>query len=520
MARRRKKPDRSQPTAQAAPEPRAPNARSSPLEQPRAPATDAVRRTRAHLAEVERLAQIGSWEWDIVHDAVTWSVELCRMLGVAVAADATLAEALDLVHPEDRTRLRETIERAYHEHASYRCEHQIVRRSDGALRTIQSRGEVVCDEHGQPVRMVGTAQDVTERNQVQGALAQYVALIVESEDAIITKSLTGTILSWNPGAERLYGYSAAEIEGHPIAVLFPPERLDEWQEILRRVGGGEHIEHYETVRVRRDGTRIDVSVSVSPVKDGQGKVVGATSIGRDISERRRAAEALALSEAQLRAFAGRLRSARESERTHIAREIHDELGQALTALKMDLFSLKQSVPEPLRHPLRRKTDQMAGLIDQMVDKVRTLATELRPAVLDSLGLSAAVEWAVRQFAQRTGIECTFDLPPQPVRIDSERSTDVFRILQEALTNVVRHARATHVDVHLRATPEELVLEVHDNGRGIRDREIDDPRAFGLVGMRERVLPWGGEVGVRTVPQGGTSVTVCIPLGQGAPGPAA
>src|SRR5205814_7531621 len=122
---------------------------------------------------------------------------------------------------------RETIERAYHEHASYRCEHQIVRRSDGALRTIQSRGEVVCDEHGQPIRMVGTAQDVTERNQVQGALAQYVALVVESEDAIITKSLNGTILTWNPGAERLYGYTAEEMEGQPIAALFPPDQHDE-----------------------------------------------------------------------------------------------------------------------------------------------------------------------------------------------------------------------------------------------------------------------------------------------------
>jgi len=424
---------------------------------------------------------------------------------------------LELVHPEDRVRLRETIDRAYHDHGSYMCEHRMVRRSDGAVRSIQSRGEVLCDKHGQPIRIVGTAQDVTERKQVQDALAQYVALIVGSEDAIVTKTLNGTILSWNPGAERLYGYAAEEIEGHPISVLFPPDRHDEWRAVIDRVGRGDHVEHLETVRLRRDGSRVDVSLSISPVKDGQGNVIGATSIARDLSERRRAAEALALSEAQLRAFAARLRSARESERTQIAREIHDELGQALTALKMDLFSLKQSVPEPLRHPLRRKTDQMAGLIDQMVDKVRTLATELRPAVLDSLGLSAAIDWAGRQFAERTGIECTLDLPPHPVLIDSERSTDVFRILQEALTNVVRHARATRVDVHLRTTPEELVLEVHDNGRGISDREVDDPRAFGLVGMRERVLQWGGEVGVRAVPQGGTSVTVCIPLGHGRPG---
>ena len=521
MAGRKKKPDRSQTTARRTTEPRATSARPAPPEHHRGPGTDDVPRTLAHLAQVERLAHIGSWEWDVARNVVSWSAELCRMLGVEPhLPDAALAGALELVHPEDRARVRETVERAYRDCASYVCEHRIVRRSDGAVRTVHSRGEIVCDGQGQPVRMFGTAQDVTERKQVEETLARYVALIVGSEDAIITKTLNGTILSWNPGAERLYGYSAEEIEGHPISVLLPPDRYDEWRAIMNRVERGDHIEHLETVRLRRDGSRVEVSVSFSPVKDAQGNVIGATSIGRDISERRRAAEALALSEAQLRAFAARLRSARESERTHIAREIHDELGQALTALKMDLFSLKQSVPEPLRHPLRRKTDQMAGLIDQMVDKVRTLATELRPAVLDSLGLSAAIDWAARQFAQRTGIECTLDLPLHPVRIDSERSTDVFRILQEALTNVVRHARATRVHVHLRATPEELVLEVHDNGRGISERAIDDPRAFGLLGMRERVLPWGGEVGVRAAPQGGTSVTVCIPLGHGGPGSAA
>jgi len=413
LARRRNKPDPSHTPAHPSREPRRKGARPTPRQQQAVPRSDDVRRRLAHLAEVERLAQIGSWEWDIANDRVTWSAELYRILGVAEELEATLAGALELAHPDDRARLRETIERAHRDRMPYECEHRIVRRSDGAVRVVRSRGMVVCDREGRPLRMYGTAQDVTERRQVE-----------------------------------------------------------------------------------------------------------ATSTARFMSERRRAADAVAQSEAQLRAFAGKLRSARESERTHIAREIHDELGQALTALKMDLFSLRQSVPEPLRDPLLRKTDQMASLIDQMVDKVRTLASELRPAVLDNLGLSAAVEWAVRQFAQRTGIECALDLPRESLRIDSDRSTDVFRILQEALTNVARHARATRVDVHLRATPGELVLEVHDNGRGISDREIDDPGAFGLLGMRERVLPWGGEVGVRASPQGGTSVTVCIPMHHDTPGAAA
>ena len=348
----------------------------------------------------------------------------------------------------------------------------------------------------------------------------HAAVIESSDDAIITKTLTGTILSWNPGAERLYGYCAEEVEGHPISILFPTDRRDEWQQILERVGRGEHIEHHETIRLRRDGSRVDVSVSVSPIKDPSGQVIGASSVARDITERRHVAETLARSRSQLRAFAGRLRSARETERAQIAREIHDELGQALTALKMDLFSFKDSVPAPLREPLRAKTEGMAALIDQMVDKVRTLATDLRPAVLDNLGLVAAVEWAVHQFARRTGIRCSLDLPPDPVPLDVERSTDIFRILQEALTNIARHAGATQVDVHLRATSGEVVFEVHDNGRGITERELEDARSFGLLGIRERALSCGGEVGVGAAPQGGTSVTVCIPLGHRWPGAAA
>ena len=178
---------------------------------------------------------------------------------------------------------------------------------------------------------------------------------------------------------------------------------------------------------------------------------------------------------------------------------------------MDVFSLRNGLPASARERLEPETMEMAVLIDAMIDKVRTLAAELRPAVLDSLGLAAAVDWAVRQFARRTGIRCELDLPTEPLEIDADRSIDVFRILQEALANVARHAEASRVHVHLRATPGELVLEVHDNGRGISPSEIDSVASFGLLGMRERALVWGGEIGIRAVPQGGTCAIVRIPL---------
>jgi signal transduction histidine kinase len=322
-------------------------------------------------------------------------------------------------------------------------------------------------------------------------------------------------------------------------MLLTPERGAVWDTVMERIGRAELPEPFDTVCVRKDGVQIDVAWSVSPRTDRHGRLVGASAFGHDITaykrtaadlrsalaqltesqitEQKLAVDALARSRAQLRDFAGRLRAASEKERSFIAREIHDELGQALTALKMDVFSLQSGLPVSARAQVEPQTREMAALIDVMIDKVRTLAAELRPAVLDNLGLAAAVEWAVQQFARRTGIRCELDLPAEQPQIDADRSIDVFRILQEALANVARHAEASSVAVHLRVTPGELVLEVHDNGRGIRPNEIESAAAFGLLGMRERALLWGGEIGIRAVPQGGTCAIVCIPLGHDASG---
>jgi two-component system sensor histidine kinase UhpB len=370
---------------------------------------------------------------------------------------------------------------------------------------------------------------ITPHSPTDDRNAQFWNIVDSAHDALLTSALDGTIVTWNSGAQRLCGYGAAEAVGRPVTMLLTPERGVEWDAVIARIGRAELPEPFDTVCVRKDGVQVDVSWSVSPLTDRHGKLVGASALGHDITAHKRTAadlrSALAQltesqiteqnSRAQLRDFAGRLRAASEKERSFIAREIHDELGQALTALKMDVFSLRSGLPVSARAQVEPQTREMADLIDVMIDKVRTLAAELRPAVLDNLGLAAAVEWAVQQFARRTGIRCELDLPADPPTIDADRSIDVFRILQEALANVARHAEASSVEVCLRVTPGELVLEVHDNGRGIRPNEIESAAAFGLLGMRERALLWGGEIGIRAVPQGGTCAIVCIPLAHGA-----
>jgi len=217
-------------------------------------------------------------------------------------------------------------------------------------------------------------------------------------------------------------------------------------------------------------------------------------------------ERLKESEDKLRRLAAHLISVREEERAHIAREIHDELGQVLTGIKMEVGWLAKRLHEP---QLLEKTESMSRLIDSSVQTVRKIATGLRPEMLDDMGLIAAVAWQAKEFQKRTGIRCRTKLPPE-TKMDLDISTTVFRIFQEILTNVARHARATRIDIELELTDEALRLEVTDNGVGIPDSDLNGRKSLGLLGMRERALLFGGEVSISGTPGQGTRVSVSIP----------
>jgi signal transduction histidine kinase len=214
--------------------------------------------------------------------------------------------------------------------------------------------------------------------------------------------------------------------------------------------------------------------------------------------------------ADLRALAARVQSVQEEEQRRIARDIHDELGQALTALKMDLSWLTSRLPAE-NPALLEKTRAMAGQIDGMVHTVRDLAARLRPEALDELGLPAAIKWQAREFQLRAGIRCNVSVPPEEVLLDQERATAVFRIFQELLTNVARHAAATKVDIVLRQVDGNLLLEVSDDGRGIGESAIRSPSSLGLLGMRERAAPFGGRLELSPRRGKGTSARVLIPV---------
>lgn len=232
-------------------------------------------------------------------------------------------------------------------------------------------------------------------------------------------------------------------------------------------------------------------------------------------ERRRAEEQLQQSQDRLRNLTARLESVQEEERTRIAREVHDELGQALTAVKLELSRLRDQLPQaPLS--LVDTLQSIYALVDTTIQSVRRIATELRPVVLDQLGLVPAIEWQAREFQSRTAIQCTLDIYLRSVSLSQAGSTAMFRIFQEILTNVARHARASAVNINLQEQAGALVLEVRDNGRGVTDAELSNPKSLGLVGMRERALLLGGETTIKGTPGKGTTVKVRIPLDERRP----
>lgn len=232
-------------------------------------------------------------------------------------------------------------------------------------------------------------------------------------------------------------------------------------------------------------------------------------------ERHRAEDKLRRSHEQLRALTGYLQYVREEERSRIAREVHDELGQNLTGLKLDLSYLAGRLRGTAR-TLLPKIKEMSAQVDATIQNVRRIATELRPAVLDSLGLVAAIEWQANEFQNRTGIRCEVKIDLKEAIWDQNFSTVCFRIFQETLTNIIRHAQATRVDVRLAESDGQLVLTVRDNGRGISEKEIVNTRSIGLIGMKERAAQVGGEVFFFGLPGRGTTVTMRVPLPNSVP----
>lgn len=340
-------------------------------------------------------------------------------------------------------------------------------------------------------------------------------IIGSAMDAIITVDETGHIVLFNPSAEKMFRCTQAEALGASLERFIPERHRAAHAGHMREFGatgissrsmGG----RLDIAARRADGEEFPADISISQLEAGGHKLY--TAMLRDVTLRKAAEDELRESHQQLRELSASLQSVREEERTRLARELHDELGQHLTGLKMDLSWLESRLRDG-QPALLTKTDGMKRLIDATVLSMRRIAAELRPSILDDLGLAAALEWLAQEFSQRSGVEVKLDLDDggcSDGTVDEARATALFRIVQESLTNVARHAGASQVRISLKQADGQLLLEVQDNGRGMPAAAQYAGR-FGLLGIRERAYLFGGLLRIASQPGAGTTITVTLPL---------
>jgi PAS domain S-box-containing protein len=397
-----------------------------------------------------------------------------------------------------------------------------------------------------PNSAIGSLAALTDlRKQAEGATSLLAAIVDSSDDAIVSKNLDGIITGWNKAAERLFGYTAKEAIGQPITMIIPADRLEEEPRILARIRGGKQIDHFETVRIRKDGALVEISLTVSPVRDAQGRIIGASKVARDISARKQSQETLRQSEQrlrnlpetletevrartveleqhnlevlkqsdQLRQLSRRLLQIQDDERRHIARELHDSAGQNLAVLAINLGQLvkqaKQSAPE-----LAEKLQESHALVLQLSREIRTMSYLLHPPMLDESGLSAALDWYVGGLTERSGLGVKLNISEDLGRLPRDMELVIFRVVQECLTNVHRHSGGKSAHIRIAREGENIAVEVQDDGRGMsRERlaEIQAQKAgVGIRGMRERVQQFHGEVNIQSN-RSGTKVTAVLPV---------
>ena len=315
----------------------------------------------------------------------------------------------------------------------------------------------------------------------------------------ITKANDAMLAQYNARVDQLIGRTPNELLAHDL-----PSARGRWRRFL----DSGHL-HLETDERTLDGRAITIEGEYICVYDREGRLLGHFGIQRDVTRRRHEENEILRSRQELRDLTARLQLVREEERTRIARDIHDELGQALTGLKMDLAWVGSRMPD--RPALAERVHSAIVRIDGAMNTVRRIATDLRPSVLDDLGLVAAVEWQCREFEETTGIATRLEVDAAGPELAMSCATTVFRILQEGLTNVARHARANRVNVSLGISTEAVTLDVSDDGRGISEAALSSPKSLGLIGIRERAIACGGALVIRGARKQGTTLALTIPL---------
>ena len=489
--------------------------------------TDADGRlTHFNPASVElsgRVPELGTDRW-----CVTW--KLFRPDGTQLPHDeCPMAVALKEGRPVDGTEI-------------------IAERPDGKRTWFIPYPRPLHDAEGRISGGVNMLVDITERKKAERVTGLLAAIVDSSDDAIISKNLDGTITSWNKAAERMFGYSAQEAVGQYITLIIPSDLRSEETEILERLKRGGQIDHFETVRVSKHGALLDISLTISPVKDATGRVVGASKIARDITNQKQNERALRESEERFRALScnletqvqarteeleqrntevlkqaeglrelsRRLMQAQDEERRRVARELHDSAGQLLASLGMNLASIlkhaNQGAPQ-----LVGAAEEGERTVRQLTQEIRTVSYLLHPPMLEETGLPEALRSYINGLRNRSGLDISLIMPQDFGRLPDEMELVIFRLVQECLTNVHRHSGSKVVVVRVSRAADSVSLEVQDDGKGMSVEKLSQLRAqgsgVGIAGMRERVRQFGGQFEIEST-GAGTTMSFSLPLVKG------
>ncbi len=362
--------------------------------------------------------------------------------------------------------------------------------------------------------LLAVVRDVTKRKETEKALRaserNFREIFEHIPEGFLRFGVNGTIILINPRFVNMIGSSNPDrIQGKNIHALesFKLFPLAEFMQILTEVG---EIENFQGILVTESGSLIHIRMNAYAVRDENSTLQYYEGTVENITELKTIEQDLQNSRDQLREFGIHQQELLEQERKNIARYIHDELGQSLTALKMEAYWLQKKLPGELEFA-KDKIESMTGLIDKTIQTIKNISAELRPRLLDDLGLVPAIEWQLESFQNRTGIECHLNAHPLPVELSPDCGVTIIRIIQEALTNVARHAQANKVWITLSMDSNEVNLQIRDNGCGITREQANSSKSFGLIGMRERAYSRNGEICISGSPNQGSLIQAWIPL---------
>jgi len=458
----------------------------------------------------------------------SWNTTAQRVFGYS--AKEAIGAHITLIIPKDRLPEEDGI--ISRVKRGERIEHfdTVRQRKDGTLIDISLTISPVRDSSGRIVGASKVAREITDRKRAERSTALLAAIVDSSDDAIVSKTLDGIITSWNKSAQQMFGYLPEEAVGKHITLIIPRDRWDEEAGIIDRLRRGERVDHFQTVRRRKDGSLVDVSLTISPVKDSSGNIVGASKVARDISAAVRAAEALRCSEEELRRLSQsldhqvrsrtgelqelswQLMRTRDEERRYVARELHDSAGQSLAVLAIEVDQLLQKAstsPE-----LAADIERIRETVRQLHSDIRTTSYLLHPPLLDESGLQAAISWYAGGLTERTALPIDVEISENLGRLPRELELVLFRFVQEALTNIHRHASATKAWIAMSRSQSHVMAEVRDNGSGMsseRLRQVSSGGSgLGIRGMRERIRQFQGSMEIHS-DSSGTKVSIEIPI---------